>query len=258
MTRLAHHVVIAVAGFFFIQSAVRASQPAFDTAGDSAYNAGWTQGSNGGFGWGGGWSIINPQNVFIGTSTANGFRDPENEGDINSPRSSLGRAWGLGGDSIARRPFSGPLTLGQTFSIDLDDKGFFIPNQNERLTLLDPNGVGVIIFQMVPQGYAINYAGATGVPLTQHGIHLTFTKNEGSVDFSITPYVPGSVPTLFNLRYAGDVSGVEINLYHPFGMDNQTSYYANNMAITPEPSGTLVAALIGAAAALSHRRRVSV
>src|SRR6185437_2824125 len=78
-------------------NAVQASQIAYDTAGDSAYNNGWTQGSDGGFGWGDGWTLAtpSPDNTFLGSS------------NVNSPRAPGGRAWGLRG-SKASRAFSGP------------------------------------------------------------------------------------------------------------------------------------------------------
>ena len=49
-----------------------------------------------------------------------GFGGPDGTGDINSPRVVGGRAWGLA-EGGATRAFSGPLSLGQTFSIDYDD-----------------------------------------------------------------------------------------------------------------------------------------
>jgi hypothetical protein len=111
-----------------------ASQIAFDYAGDSMYSG---YGStplpymlNGGYGWGGGWQGAGPHGaaaLFLESSSINGSGDPQGTGDINSPRTPGGRAWGMrpvtqGGytpNAIAR-PFNGALAPGQTFAIDFD------------------------------------------------------------------------------------------------------------------------------------------
>lgn len=241
-------------------SNVWASQPAFDTAGDSAYNAGWTQGSNGGFGWGGGWQIGAVQNAFIGSSATNGRGDLNGDGDINSPRGTGGRAWGAGFSYDAIRAFSGPLSVGQTFSIDFDDDGF-VPRFNDYtgLAVISPAGTVAIAINAAPN-YDLRYLGTSGyVPIdtgvrdTDGGIHLAFTKAEFGFVVSITPCVAGATTSAFPVPYYGDIAFFELDTYNYWGTFSPYSTYINNMAITPEPSGGALVVVISLPA-LRRRR----
>jgi len=95
----------------------QSSPTAFDTAGDSAYNNGWTAGSNGGYGWNGGWDFKN-----MGTAAATLGSDPADGGIVNSPASPLGRAWEISGGTggLAIRHTIGALQPGQVLSVDID------------------------------------------------------------------------------------------------------------------------------------------
>jgi hypothetical protein len=250
-------IVISIVLVLSMPSVGRASQVAFDTAGDSAYNNGWTQGSNGGFGWGGGWSISNSFDAFLGSSTTNGSGDPEGDGDINSPRISTGRAWGISNVCNATRPFVGPLSVGQTFSIDFDDNGLQpVPNNASDLDLLAPDGsIGINL--AVSSTYLIGSAGApafinTGVADTDRGIHLTFTKELASFDISLTPYAPNATTTSVSVPYSGDVNAVEFSV-DVLGVTPVIDTYINNMQITPEPGSGVLGAI--ACATLVWRRR---
>src|SRR5882724_661753 len=252
---LSHPFGIAVSGALFFTCfpvLALASQPAFDAAGDSAYNSGWSPGSSGGFGWGGGWQINPAQYAFIGSSATNGRGDANGDGDVNSPRSAVGRAWGAGFSCDAIRPFSGPLSLGQTFSIDFDDDGFQ-PRLNDfpSLFLVAPDN-SIPISVNANADYTISYRVAaerpsidTGVTDSDGGIHLAFTKKIGGFDVSLTPFKAGATTTTFDVPYAGDISGVDLSTFTSNGGNlSPYSTYINNMSITPEPSSAAVLAFL--------------
>ena len=237
----------------------RASQIAFDSAADSAYNGGWTQGSNGGFGWGGGWSFTPfdlPQFRVIGDSTTNGRGDPEGDGDINTPRVAGGRAWGIHGlSTTASRNFSGPLSPGQTFSIDFDDsKVAGVPNLQVSLGLGSTGGAGGINFTVgVKPDYFVlgpdNTSIDTGIVDTDQGLRLVFTQILAStVNVSVTPYIAGASTFSVDLANVGELNAVGFTV-----QDSDTSYI-NNMSLTPEPCAVTLG-LVGALPLLLRRRR---
>src|SRR4051812_34743929 len=90
-------------------------------ASDNAGNYGGVWAGNQGTGWGGAWVFTDSANSghFIGDSTLNAG----GSGGINTG----GDAWGLfansGTTAEAIRPFSGALSVGQTFSLQID-QGF--------------------------------------------------------------------------------------------------------------------------------------
>jgi hypothetical protein len=250
--------------FFAGTAAASGSQTAFDSAGDSAYNSGWTSVTNGGFGWGGGWTFtLNPSFAFIGSSATNGFfGDPNSDGDINSPRSAGGRAWGLWGRSAAIRTFDGNLSVGQTFSVDFDDMGARnVPNSFEYLYLLKLDGTaGVFVSAIEGPDYFVGYNNSgvnqvldAGVADTSEGIRLDFTRTVDGVSLGMTPYLTGATTTLLSLPYTGDLSAVE--LYSNAGAFGIDAVYVNNIAITPEPgTAGIVAASLGGMFMIRRRR----
>lgn len=228
MVRLA--TVLAV---FTLVSSAPAADIAFDSAGDSAYNNGWLNSSNGGYGWGGGWSLTSYSvQPTVGDSTAYGFPD------INSPQVVGGRAWQLQ-FALATRPFSGPLSVGQTFSIDwVDDAdGWqFI----SAVSLLAPNGsVAVEVGENQSGHYIVGPAGGpfadTGIA-GKPGAHLAITQTSTALQFSLTQYAPGTGTAVIDVPYSGQVSAVQI------GTDVNPNFI-NNLSITPEPSSIAVLGL---------------
>ena len=236
------------------------SQTAFDSAADSAYNGGWTQGSNGGFGWGGGWNIIGlPGWAIIGSSASNGSGDADGDGDINSPRAIGGRAWGFGGGAI--RTFSGPLSLGQTFSLDFDDYGGVSVNFYSSVDLLAPDGSTAVTFlanTSLNRHYLVENANGSlridsGVTETDEGLHLAFTQLLSGIDVSITPYLSGATTRTISVPFTGQLQAVEV----ASSIGTPSTFletYINNIAITPEPAslGLIPSVLI---ATLLRRRR---
>jgi len=269
-----HHfkTVVATLVVAFIGVSVRGADIAHDSAGDSVYNNGWTNGSNGGYGWGGGWQMHAWNTDFqslLGDSSTNGLGDPEGDGDINSPRAVGGRAWHVV-DGYAVRPFSSPLAVGQTFSIDLDDHGTrqYAYGVSVSISLADGSD-GLVLFagqfsDPTPE-YALSYRTGfsthgyvhTGVPLTDQGVHIAFTRlDESQVQVSLTPHLGGVNTTTLDVTldpsYARQLSQVEFNAFSSSPTPSLNSYI-NNITITPEPSAVGLMAL--AAIGLLVRRR---
>ncbi|MCB0269171.1 MAG: hypothetical protein KDH95_13490, partial [Calditrichaeota bacterium] len=101
---------------------------AADDANDATYNDGWQSGDNGGSGFGA-WTLSpNPNNdfagFFIGSSKVNGNGDSNNDNDINTGVN-FDEAWALYAkpfnNSEAYRSLNSPLSVGQRFSIDMDN-----------------------------------------------------------------------------------------------------------------------------------------
>lgn len=240
--------------------AASGSQFAFDSAADSAYNNGWTQGSNGGFGWASGWSLDLVHGFpLIGSSATNGFGDPDGDGDINSPRSATGRAWGAGFEDVATRQFNGPLSVGQTFSVDFDDYGGS-SNANffSTVSLLARDGTTAVALRAnVGSDYRIDPNMDTGVRETDQGIHVAFTQLAGDVQVSITPYITGAPTSTVVFPYTGQVEGFQ---FRASSAANPTpafeTPYVNNISITPEPGGAGLIVLGSCFALLGRRRQV--
>lgn len=257
---------------------------AFDSAADPVYDDGWQEGDNGGTGWGGGWTFDSPRPLerhFIGNSAGNGDGDTAPPaGDINTPRTPSGRAWGLANSTapgaqsrvtLADRRFGGDLSVGQTFSVDFD---------HGTVTGGFPNSVGVALFDTVaggrdfvwqfditsddgpfPTAYGIHAQEPTQFvrPATDEGLHLEFTLlSANRYRFTMTPLGGETTTVTGTLRASGraDVSPDGVRLYNLNGGNAAAgeSFY-NNMAIgqVPEP-GVGCLGIAVSALALSRRR----
>ena len=273
-----------------------ASTNAFDSAADPAYNKGWLIGSNGGFGWGGPWAQPNNQTVgdpiaggVIASSATNGNGDQDGDGDINTPRNSSGRAWGMeavqgvegfpsGGQANATRAFNGALSVNQTFRIDMDNGFLADPVLSDGKD--HPGEVGWTLFGADPaagDSYGVEavaghpdylYIGAlgglfdSGVPLTTEGIHCELTLLDATLPFTpgwiltITPLTPGSKTTTLT----GGRNGTPIVTLNvgdsAGGTDPTEAVYFNNISVgnVPEP-GSAALVLIGGGSLLRRRRR---
>lgn len=262
--------IVAIA---IIASTATASTPASDNAADPAYNSGWTDGSNGGSGWGGPWSISaygGAGTFFTGSSTTNGVGDPDGDGDINTPRSAVGRAWGMTApypDQVAAfRPFNGPLAVGQTFTIEMDngsdsfqsgnevDWGLYDGGDTEFRFFADPGFTDYYIFDgRDARGGPIIH---TGVPKTDQGIRCAFTlTGSDSYSLAITPLIAGASTTTITgpLIFGGPIDHVTL-ADNSGGSTSQQAVYFNNISITPEP-GTLSVLAVGTVTLLRRRAR---
>jgi len=267
------------------------ASPAFDSASDPAYNAGWILGSNGGHGWGGPWQATGNELPgsplgFMGSSTTNGTGDLDNDGDINTPRDASGRAWGLTAtaasdqslpnSSGAHRLLDAPLTVGQTFSVDIDNGFIANPVLSNGMHLAGSVAWGLgaapapSTFEFEAIGGQSNYffispSGRidTGIPLTYEGVRCEFTLLGPSAIspfplqwmLTVTPLSPGSQTYTFTgTRHDEPIEGFGVGDAGA-GLDPANAVYFNNISITdvPEPAG--VGLVVGSAALLLRQRR---
>ena len=262
ISRRLAHIVIAMIGFSSLADRAYAAMIAYDNAGDSAYNSGTVIGVNGGYGWGGPWSAN--LGLYLRSSSLLGGPDP-GTGYINSPKSPDGRAWGVGTffftgappTTTASRPFSGPLTPGQTFSIDIDDS----PGANAGITLGDlAVGMGGFI-NNVPVYQAQSTAGPNGslvvdfgAPVTDFGARAEFTVlNDSTTQVTITSLAPGGDSDSFILPYSTTMTGMLAQNF-PWGQGSGF-LYLNNMSITPEPDTAALAIVALSVVLLGQRSR---
>ncbi len=259
-------LTLAVAGFV---SPGYAAGFGSDSADDPAYSGGWTNGSNGGSGFGP-WTVggiddnndgTNNAGVFIGSSANNGDGDTNSDGDIDSS----GDAWGTfaNTDDLAQgvRSLSGTLSVGQTFSIDMDN-GFVDGAVGVGLQ----NNTGRTLWEFFFQGGQANYrvsdaAGVndTGIGFTDEGVSLDFTLTTAT-GYSLgiedgngnTDTVTG---TLLNPAGGQDIAQVRVFNFNGGGGASNDAFF-NNMAVVPEP-GTMALFGIATAGLVALRRRRS-
>lgn len=245
--------VVAVCSFSAATRTVSASNTAFDTAGDSAYNNGWTTGSNGGYGWGG-WSFQAGDPSM--TTTMQTASDPALGGLINSPSVPDGRAWAIT-NAAPTRQFASLLAPGQTFSVEMDGGtsgiaiGFFDPpdaTQNFYITSI--NQRDYILW------WSFGYRGGpsiedTGVPAINGPVAISLSISE-TVDY---------VLDLQSLASTSISASIDLGNPHiPPGAvemagNNSSVLYVNNMSLTPEPSALCIAG-VSALGLLRRRTRV--
>ena len=249
------------------------AQIAYDSAGDSAYNAAAAKGfpssflatipvgTNGGFGWGGGWEgpDFPPPIYQYGLIVF-----PSDAIAVNSPPIPGGRAFCVTGtlhdgppqiNNVVRR-FNGDLETGQTFSVDFELSKFAF--NSHLIMLLNPEMQ--TIYSISPSLYLedtyLIRAGSgvpidTGLAVTPAGAHLdvtvldpadvrvTLTSLDGS-GASVSYVLPYTAADRFDAQNGVGNSGLLLTF--------------NNLAITPEPASSLVLPL-GAALLLHARRR---
>ena len=269
-------IYVALLGALFAISAsdLKAAQIAFDTAGDSAYNNFnrlLSPYPNGGYGWGGPWQ----GDMFIGSSSSNGFGDPQWTGDINSPRTPIGRAWEIPAAPDndltfgVSRQFSGALLAGQTFSIDLDTgavaptgwlgQGFGLAQGASTLSgratgfrfEADPDGSPNYILATPGIGFV------TDIPLTDQGVHVEVTQLDGAqISVAVTSFAPGGASQTIILPDSVPMTAITIQNFEPVTLVNGfDDLYFNSIAITPEPTSIATICLAFASLALGRSRR---
>lgn len=229
-----------------------ASNVAFDTAGDSACNNGWTSGSNGGFGWNGGWAVqtSGPSS----SATMEVVPDPASDGVLNSPAVPDGRAWAFA-NTIATRQFASPLAVGQEFSVQMDGgaSGIAImftnptrPTDYFYITSIDEGDY--ILWESYGSrgGPSIE---DTGVAAIDGPVAISLTESEAmgyvfKIQSLASPSDSASIDAGFPPVAAGEVE---------MAGNSSAVMYMNNMTITPEPS---TIALVGfAGIGLLRRKR---
>jgi hypothetical protein len=251
------------------------AQFAFDSAGDSAYNTSDAAIYNGGYGWGSAWSIpVRTYVFFVGSSTLNGEGDTLGTGDINSPRTAAGRAWGL--QPVDRhgipppqisvsRSFNGALLAGQTFSIDFDVNARTPGEFALALTNAHGEQFGVYVWPTLYSDYLIEGFGAdytarrqrTGVTVTSHGVHIDFSVlSDSQVQFKLTSLTADGASTVTIVPFSGALTGFEVdNISNSFfRSSNLDNLYFNNISVTPEPATGALLALAGSSLLLRRRQ----
>jgi hypothetical protein len=247
-------------------SSAWAASNAFDSAADPAYASGWTNGSNGGSGFGP-WTITtNPPGTtsagsFIGDSTT---LSPGNSGgNINTSGVSFGLFGYNDAYANAIRAFNAPLSVGQTFSIQI---AVNYRNGNKGFDITDPNGNNIFDLNIGGDDYSVNNTGGgttnlfdkTYDPNTVFTVYITqTTPTEGSWTIVRSGGMSGTASS-GGFPYQGLAAGINIyNVQTTDGNLPQDYLFANNMQIVPEPSTmTLlaVASLLGLFCYV-HRRR---
>ena len=234
-----------VAVFAFLFSSARAASNAFDDAADPTYASGWTNGSNGGFGFGP-WTITaNPPGTtsaetFVGDSTT---LAPNNSGgNVNTS----GVSFGLFGYNDAYvnaiRSFNAPLSIGQTFSIQI---AVNYRNGNKGFDVTDPNGNNIFDLNIGGDDYSVNNTGGGTTnlfdkaydPNTVFTVYITQTSDtEGSWTIIRSGGMSGTASSGI-FPYQGVAAGINIyNVQTTDGNLPQDYLFVNNLQIIPEPS----------------------
>ena len=234
-----------------------AASSASDNAGNYAGN--WT--GNLGSGWGGAWAFTDNGNGsqsghFIGDSTTNGTSP---SGGINSPADG---AWGLyansGATSDATRPFSGSLSVGDTFSIQID-QGFQDGGSTVGLGLQNSSGQNLFEIYYIGgdsvNSWKINSAAgqqnlSPSVGFSTDGFNLSFTLQPSNMFTGTFSDMHGNSAN-FNGTLTTETGGEGISQVRLFnanaGSGNSNNLFFNNMAIVAVPEPSTVALLAGPA-----------
>jgi len=262
----------AITGFFLVVSLLsfaHAATPGSDSAANPVYGgngAGSFNGDDGGAPTFGPWLVTeNPSDTstagsFIGDSTT---LAPNNSGgNTNSSGVSFG-LYGYDGAYVnAVRSFDAPLSIGQTFTIQL---AVNYRNGNKGMDVTDANGNNIFDLNIGGDDYSVNNTGGGTTnlfnniydPNTVFTVYITQTSaTEGSWTIVRSGGQTGTASSGI-FPYIGVAAG--INLYNVQTTDgglSQDNLFFNNLAIVPEPSTfALVAGSAFLGALLYVRRR---
>jgi hypothetical protein len=246
--------VVTVAGLMALSAgAAQGALVASDNASDAVYNDGLQSGDNGGTGFQP--FILENGNAFIGNSQNNGFQN----GNINSAGD---EAFGQYDTQTLTRPFTGALSVGQTFSIDFDN-GFLGNGEVAEVRLANASGAQLFSFGFTggEQEYQIDDASGDNQLVSSIG----FSSAGFQIDFTLTGATTYSLAILNQANnqlftrvgtIAGEIDRVQI-VSGPLTPDGEGDVFSNNFAITdavvPEPTTLGLLSLAGLTA-LRRRR----
>jgi hypothetical protein len=244
-----------------------AASVATDNAGNYSNPTGWT--GNGGSGWGGAWTFTTSANSgdFLGDSTTNGTSP---SGGINS---SNALAWGLFANtsttSDATRPFSGSLSVGQTFSIQMD-QGFQDAGSTVGLGLQNSSGQNLFEIYYIGgdsvNSWKINSAAGQqnltpNIGFSTDGFTLSLTLQAANGFTGTFSDMHGdTAPFSGTLTTQSGGEGIsQVRLFNfNAGNGGSNDQYFNNMSIAavPEPATVLLVgpALLGGLFFVRRRR----
>ncbi len=245
--------LIAILGLLVIPNICSASLAGTDNASATAYSDGWATGDNGfitGSGAFGAWTLT-PSNpiggfagVFIGDSRnlASGLTGA----DINSSGVSFGM-YANGNQPVqldALRSFSSPLSVGQTFSIDLavnyrnGIKGIDLRNDGTNATIFN--------FNVANDDYVVQNAatgnGSIGNSYSSNtAFNLSFTQTSATAGtWQITR--SGGVSDSDTGTYTGLAASFKLYVGNTGG-GAESDLYANNLSLSAVPETNQVIAL---------------
>ena len=251
-----------MAAFVFHTRAI-AAVIAVDNASNAPYSSSWPNGSNGGTGWGGGWILTAAGGSFgghfISSSAGNGSGT---SGSIDT----AGKSWGMYANTTnitdAIRPFSGSLSVGQSFLIDLDN-GFIdssgTPSPTVGFGLRNSSNLNRLEFYFKGGDPSYTYSDSTGthssgIGFTANGLHAEVTLTGiDTYQLKVTP-AGGSTSTFSGTLADGAGSGIDrVRLFNAnAGNGGSNNAFFNSIAITPEPASL---ALVGLCGLMLIRRR---
>ena len=225
-----------------------------DQASDPLYQDGWKEGVSGGTGFGN-WTLKSNGNPDQ-KSYAGFYLAKQDEKPGISPLATDGKAWGIFADgggfqeTCAFRPFSSPLSTGQTFSLEIITP---TPKSNSGstgsivLTLRNGNtsekpgdyNQGVRFEFTALEGkpnyqiYDGDKSSDSGLSIPLGGIRLEFTLQANDLyDLKITP-LDGGNPVELKGRKLGGTAGAPIESLGIFNRDSEANAFFNKLSIRP-------------------------
>jgi len=225
-----------------------------DQASESIYEDGWKEGTTGGTGFGN-WILKSNGNPDQ-KSYAGFYLAKEQEKPGITPLATDGKAWGIFADgegfqeTCAFRPFSSPLTSGQTFSIELMTPN---PKSNSGST----GSIGLTLrtgntsekptdynqgarFEFTALEGKPNYqifdgsdASDSGLPISIGGVRLEMTLTSNDLyDLKII-LLGGGSPLELKGRKLGGTAGAPIDSLAIFNRDSEANAFFNKLTVRP-------------------------
>jgi hypothetical protein len=228
-----------------------------DDASQAAYNDGWQVGDNGGSGYQP-WSPIGREN---GSGFGGGFLSTSN-GAVNIGSGGNNAAFGVfgngGGVGVAVRPFSIPLQVGWTLSVDMDNQsvdsggtvGFSLRNAAG-------NNLAEYFFIGGQSNYTVNASNVSGTTpgFTADGLRLSFMlTSANSFSLSIDQLSNGvGVDNTVTGNLLGNADQTITNL-RLFNANGGADVFFNNFTIAavPEASGLAFGGVIIAITGINY------